>query len=99
MITSATVAGQPQAGSRSFRARRSSLPPSNRRLRTTRPTRLWRAISELPHRQRQVLVLRYYLDQNEAEIADILRVSRGSVKKRAASRGLAALARCLEAAP
>lgn len=60
--------------------------------------RLWRAISELPHRQRQVLVLRYYLDQNEAEIADILRVSRGSVKKHA-SRGLAALARCLEAAP
>jgi RNA polymerase sigma-70 factor (sigma-E family) len=60
--------------------------------------RLWRAISELPHRQRQVLVLRYYLDQNETEIADILRVSRGSVKKHA-SRGLAALARCLEATP
>lgn len=60
--------------------------------------RLWRAISELPHRQRQVLVLRYYLDQNEAEIADTLQVSRGSVKKHA-SRGLAALARCLEAAP
>lgn len=60
--------------------------------------RLWRAISELPHRQRQVLVLRYYLDQNEAEIADTLGVSRGSVKKHA-SRGLAALARCLEAAP
>ena len=60
--------------------------------------RLWRAISELPHRQRQVLVLRYYLDQNEAEIADTLRVSRGSVKKHA-SRALAALARCLEAAP
>lgn len=60
--------------------------------------RLWRAITEFPHRQRQVLVLRYYLDQNEAEIADILRVSRGSVKKHA-SRGLAALARCLEATP
>jgi RNA polymerase sigma-70 factor (sigma-E family) len=58
--------------------------------------RLWRAICELPHRQRQVIVLRYYLDQHEAEIADTLRVSRGSVKKHA-SRGLAALARCLEA--
>ena len=55
-------------------------------------------LSGLAARQRQVLVLRYYLDQNEAEIADILRVSRGSVKKHA-SRGLAALARCLEAAP
>jgi DNA-directed RNA polymerase specialized sigma24 family protein len=43
-----------------------------------------------------VLVLRYYLDQSEAEIAEILEVSRGSVKKHA-SRGLAALARDLEA--
>jgi len=60
--------------------------------------RLWRAIGELPHRQQQVLVLRYYLDQHEAEIADTLRVSRGSVKKHA-SRGLAALARSLEATP
>jgi RNA polymerase sigma-70 factor (sigma-E family) len=58
--------------------------------------RLWRAITELPTRQRQVLVLRYYLDQSEAEIADTLEVSRGSVKRHA-SRGLAALARCLEA--
>ena len=42
------------------------------------------------------LVLRYYLDQSEAEIADTLEVSRGSVKRHA-SRGLAALAHCLEA--
>jgi RNA polymerase sigma factor (sigma-70 family) len=58
--------------------------------------RLWRAIVQLPRRQRQVLVLRYYLDQTEAEIADTLEVSRGSVKRHA-SRGLATLARCLEA--
>jgi RNA polymerase sigma-70 factor (sigma-E family) len=57
--------------------------------------RLWRALTTLPQRQRQVLVLRYYLDQSEAEIADVLAVSRGSVK-RYASRGLDALARCLE---
>ena len=57
---------------------------------------LWRAITALPMRQRQVLVLRYYLDQSEAEIADTLEVSRGSVKTHA-SRGLAALARSLEA--
>ena len=58
--------------------------------------RLWRAVTRLPRRQRQVLVLRYYLDQSEAEIADTLEVSRGSVKKHA-SRGLAALAHGLEA--
>ena len=57
--------------------------------------RLWRAITALPYRQRQVLVLRYYLDQSEAEIAATLEVSRGSVKKHA-SRGLAALARSVE---
>ena len=59
--------------------------------------RLWRALTGLPTRQRQVLVLRYYLDQSEAEIADTLQVSRGSVKRHA-SRGLAALARSWEAA-
>ncbi len=53
--------------------------------------RLWAAVTALPTRQRQVLVLRYYLDQSEAEIADMLGVSRGSVKKHA-SRGIAALA-------
>jgi RNA polymerase sigma-70 factor (sigma-E family) len=59
--------------------------------------RLWQAVTELPLRQRQVLVLRYYLDQTEAEIADILQVSHGSVKRHA-SRGLEALARSWEAA-
>ena len=60
--------------------------------------RLWQAITRLPLRQRQVLVLRYYLDQTEAEIADTLQVSRGSVKRHA-SRGLEALARSWEATP
>jgi RNA polymerase sigma-70 factor (sigma-E family) len=53
--------------------------------------RLWASVTRLPRRQRQVLVLRYYLDQSEAEIAETLEMSRGSVKKHA-SRGLAALA-------
>ena len=57
--------------------------------------RLWRALAALPMRQRQVLVLRYYLNQTEAEIATTLQVSPGSVKTHA-SRGLAALARCWE---
>jgi RNA polymerase sigma-70 factor (sigma-E family) len=59
--------------------------------------RLWRAVAALPRRQRQVLVLRYYLDKTEAQIADTLEVSAGSVKRHA-SRGLAALAQSLEAA-
>ncbi len=49
------------------------------------------AMLQLPGRQRQVLVLRYYLDQSEAEIADVLRISRGAVKAYA-SRGLDTLA-------
>ncbi len=57
--------------------------------------RLWMAITRLSARQRQVLVLRYFLDQSEAEIAETLSVSRGSVKRHA-SRGLEALARLLE---
>jgi RNA polymerase sigma factor (sigma-70 family) len=60
--------------------------------------RLWQAIQALPERQRQVVVLRYYLDQSEAEIADTLNVSGGSVKRHA-SRGLAALAHRMEVAP
>ena len=49
----------------------------------------------LPYRQRQVLVLRYFVDLTEAQIAAELGVSPGSVKTHA-SRGLAALARALE---
>ncbi|MFP5253604.1 MAG: SigE family RNA polymerase sigma factor [Actinomycetes bacterium] len=57
--------------------------------------RLWAAVTALPTRQRQVLVLRYYLDQSESEIAETLGVSRGSVKRHA-SRGVAAIARAWE---
>jgi RNA polymerase sigma-70 factor (sigma-E family) len=57
--------------------------------------RLWRTITALPTRQREVLVLRYYLEQNESEIAETLGISRGSVKQHA-SRGLHTLARTWE---
>jgi RNA polymerase sigma-70 factor (sigma-E family) len=53
-------------------------------------------LAALSTRQRQVLVLRYYLDQSEAEIARTLQISAGSVKQHA-SRGLAALTERLEA--
>ena len=41
-------------------------------------------------RQREVLVLRYYVDLSEADIADAIGISRGAVKSHA-SRGMAAL--------
>jgi RNA polymerase sigma-70 factor (sigma-E family) len=49
-----------------------------------------RALATLPPRQRAVLVLRYYLDLSEAEIADTLGCSTGTVKS-SASRGLRSL--------
>ncbi len=48
------------------------------------------ALHQLPQRQREVLVLRYYGDLSEADIAVALHVSRGAVKSHA-SRGMAAL--------
>jgi RNA polymerase sigma-70 factor (sigma-E family) len=54
------------------------------------------ALRALPARQREALVLRYYLDLSEAEIADTMGISRGAVKSHAA-RGIAALRSTLEA--
>jgi RNA polymerase sigma-70 factor (sigma-E family) len=54
-----------------------------------------RAIRDLPDRQREALVLRYYLDMSEADAAEAMRVSRGAVKS-ATSRALAAIGRRLE---
>lgn len=51
---------------------------------------LWRALRTLPDRQRAVLVLRYYEDLDETEIARLMGCSRGSVKTHA-SRGLSSL--------
>jgi RNA polymerase sigma-70 factor (sigma-E family) len=48
------------------------------------------ALASLPDRQREVLALRYYLDLSEAEIAEALGITRGSVKSHA-SRGAASL--------
>jgi RNA polymerase sigma-70 factor (sigma-E family) len=56
------------------------------------------ATARLPRRQREVLVLRYYLDLTDHEIAEVLKVSRGTVSS-TASRALAALARDLREEP
>jgi RNA polymerase sigma-70 factor (sigma-E family) len=53
-----------------------------------------RALRRLPRRQREVLVLRYWSELSEAEIAEALGVARGTVKS-SASRGLSALAQQL----
>jgi RNA polymerase sigma-70 factor (sigma-E family) len=52
--------------------------------------RLWRALGRLPRRQRAVLVLRYFEDLSEQEIADALGCSVGTVKSQA-SRAMAKL--------
>ena len=45
---------------------------------------MWRAIATLPHRQRHVLVLRYYLDLPDPEIARTLECREGTVRSLAA---------------
>jgi RNA polymerase sigma-70 factor (sigma-E family) len=44
---------------------------------------LWPHVKSLPPRQRAVIVLRYYEDLSEQEIADVLGCSRGNVKSTA----------------
>jgi RNA polymerase sigma factor (sigma-70 family) len=56
--------------------------------------RVLAALRRLPRRQQEVLVLRYYADASEAEIAEALGVSRGAVKSHA-HRGIAALREAL----
>ncbi|WP_149257606.1 SigE family RNA polymerase sigma factor [Actinomadura sp. K4S16] len=53
------------------------------------------ALSRLPARQREALVLRYYADLSEAEIANAMGISRGAVKSHTA-RGMTALRNVLE---
>jgi len=48
---------------------------------------LWQALGGLPRRQRAVLVLRYYESLTDPEIADVLGISRGTVRSQA-SRAL-----------
>lgn len=54
------------------------------------------AVAALPRRQREAVVLRYWLDLTEAEIADAMGITAGTVKS-LVSRGVAAVGRKLEA--
>jgi RNA polymerase sigma factor (sigma-70 family) len=58
---------------------------------------LMSALAGLPPRQRAVLVLRYFLDLPEAEVAAALQCSLGTVKS-TASRGLARLEQAMRPA-
>ncbi|MFD7618145.1 SigE family RNA polymerase sigma factor [Streptomyces sp. NPDC059802] len=51
---------------------------------------MWRAVLKLPDRQRAMVVLRYYEDLSEAQTAEVLGVSVGTVKS-AVSRALGKL--------
>jgi RNA polymerase sigma-70 factor (sigma-E family) len=57
---------------------------------------VWRALATLPPRTRAVLVLRYFEDYSEAQIAATLGCSTGAVKSQA-SRGIARLRTQLDA--
>ncbi len=52
------------------------------------------ALRSLSRRQQEVLVLKYYLDASEADIAALAGISRGAVKTHT-SRGMAALRNAL----
>jgi RNA polymerase sigma factor (sigma-70 family) len=56
------------------------------------------ALKGLPARQREALVLRYWLSLRETEIAEAMGISCGAVKSHTA-RGMAALTRVLGASP
>ena len=59
-------------------------------VRVDERTDLWRALERLPKRQRAVVVLRFYEDLSEAQTAEIMQCSVGTVKSQA-SRALARL--------
>jgi RNA polymerase sigma-70 factor (sigma-E family) len=53
------------------------------------------ALRALPDRQRQALVLRYYADLTEAQIAELMGISKGAVKSHT-TRGMSSLRAVLE---
>jgi len=69
--------------------------PEERAMRSSEDAVVLAALRDLPRRQQEVLVLRYYADASEQEIATTLGISRGAVKSHA-HRGLAALRVALE---
>jgi RNA polymerase sigma-70 factor (sigma-E family) len=71
--------------------------PEERAVQSTEDARVLAALRTLSRRQQEVLVLRYYADLSEQDIAQALGLTRGAVKSHA-HRGLAALKAALERA-
>ena len=67
-----------------------STTPDHGRTTSGTDADLWAFVQSLPRKQRAVLVLRYYEELSEAETAEALGISVGTVKSQA-SRALAAL--------
>jgi RNA polymerase sigma-70 factor (sigma-E family) len=70
--------------------------PEERAVQATEDAQVMAALRSLSRRQQEVLVLRYYADLSEQEIAETLGMSRGAVKSHA-HRGIAALREALSA--
>lgn len=81
-----------EAGSADLPGRASHDSAEAQVLRLVERDAMFEALDSLPGRQREVLVLRYYGDLSEAQIAATLEISPGSVKAHA-HRGLSALRR------
>jgi RNA polymerase sigma-70 factor (sigma-E family) len=83
---------------RAYVAPRDAAPagPDDRCLLADEHREVLSALDQLAPRQREVLVLRYWSELSEAEIAEALGISRGAVKS-TASRALDALEKILEA--
>lgn len=71
-----------------------AAPADTRLYATARREAVLDALAQLPTRQREVLVMRFYLDFSEREIAQALGISQGAVKSHA-SRGSASLRQSL----
>lgn len=67
-----------------------TLSAEDRALLSDQQQRVLDAVRRLPPRQRDVLLLRYFAQLSEAEVADALDVSKGTVKSNA-HKGIAAL--------
>ncbi|KRC48939.1 MULTISPECIES: SigE family RNA polymerase sigma factor [unclassified Nocardioides] len=92
MLLNELLGERRKAGRRAQKAHLVPVPDPVTDPAATSPERLdlWDRVQLLPPRQRAVLVLRYYEDLSEAEIAEVLGVSAGTVKSQA-SHALRAL--------